>query len=317
MKSTLSKHLKINQLRLICAIAEHGQLSLAANEVAVTQPAASRMLSDIEQSIDAKLFERHAKGMELTLIGRRVAQRAHNMLVELRDLSRDVDEMKRGESGVVTVGAVTGAAVGYVIPSIRQLKAIAPKTEINVNVDTSDVLLRDLVAGKNDFVLARVMPQFDASDFEIRPAKSEDVRLIVREDHPLAHVKEVSLRDLVSLEWVMQSHRVPMREAVNNAFLSAGLQPPDNIINSTSLLVMISILVSSSAIAPMASEVSDLLIGRQVGTRLKVLQLREPIQMSPYYLLKMKGRQLSPVAERLMSLVEEELKRNQRTSGGE
>ncbi|MBV1787658.1 LysR family transcriptional regulator [Marinobacterium sp. D7] len=310
MKIDLSKHLKINQLRLISAIAEYGQLSIAADELAVTQPAASRMLADIEQTIGAKLFERHAKGMEATLIGRSVAQRAHNMLVELRDLARDVDELQRGEGGAATVGAVTGAAVGYVIPAVRQLKAVSPKADIHVNVDTSDLLLRDLAAGKNDFVLARIIPGVDANEFEVHPAKSEDVRLVVREDHPLANAQEVSLKELTAYEWVIQSHRVPMRDAINNACLVAGIQPPDNIINSTSLLVMISILVSSSAIAPLASEVTDLLIGRQVGARLKVLPLREPIQMSPYYLLQMKGRQLSPVAARLRSLVAEELKRS-------
>jgi len=310
MKNDFSKHLKINQLRLISAIAEYGQLSIAADELAVTQPAASRMLADIEHSVGAKLFERHAKGMEPTLIGRAVSQRAHNMLVELRDLTRDVDELKRGEGGAASVGAVTGAAVGYVIPAVRQLKAVSPKADIHVNVDTSDVLLRDLAAGKNDFILARIIPGVDLNDLEIQPAKSEDVRLVVRADHPLAHANEVSLKELTAYEWVIQSHRVPMRESINNACLAAGILPPDNIINSTSLLVMISILVSSSAIAPLASEVTDLLIGRQVGARLRVLPLREPIQMSPYYLLQMKGRQLSPVAARLRSLVAEELKRS-------
>lgn len=309
MKYNLSKHLKINQLRLICAIAEHGQLGLAANEIAITQPAASRMLSEIESTMQAKLFERLPKGMELTLIGHRVAQRAHNMLVELRDMSRDVDEMQRGDRGIVSVGAVTGAAVGFVIPAIRQLKATSPKTEINVNVDTSDILVQDLIVGKNDFVLARLLSQFDTNDFEIYPAKSEQVKLIVREDHPMANAKQVSLKDLTAYEWVIQSQRAPMSEAVNNAFLNAGLRPPESITNTTSLLVMMSILISSSAIAPLASEVAELLV-KKLDARLKVLKLQEPVEMSPYFLLQIKGRQLSPAAERLRALVIQGLKQS-------
>ncbi|WP_020680177.1 LysR family transcriptional regulator [Marinobacterium rhizophilum] len=307
-----AKNLKINQLRLICAIAEHGQIRLAADELAITQPAASRLLADMEQQLDARLFERHPKGMVPTLIGRALAQRAHNLLVELRDLSRDLDELKSGEGGIATVGAVTGAAVGFVIPAINQLKATSPRADIHVNVEASEVLVRDLVSGKNDFVLARLPQGFDASEFELTPARTETVKLLVRDDHPLARANEVSIGDLTHYEWVMQTHRAPIREAVDSAFLEARTQPPTNIINTTSLLAMIAALVSTSAIAPLASEVSELLTGNRVGAKLSVLPVKRPIVLTPYYLMLVKGRQLSPIANRLRALVNAELNRGNR-----
>jgi DNA-binding transcriptional LysR family regulator len=311
MEPALTRLLKINHLRLINAIAEYGQLGRAAEVLAITQPAASRMLADIESSVGVPLFERHAKGLTPTLIGRRTAQRASDILLELRDLSREIEELKHGKGGRASVGAVTGAAVGFVIPAVQQLKAVSPNAEIHINVETSPILVRDMIEGLNDFVLARLTQNVDINDFDIQPAHTESVRLVVRDDHPLADAAEVSIRDLTAYEWVIQTHRAPMREAIDNAFLTAGLQMPDNITNTTSLLAMIAILVSSSSIAPLASEVSDLLIGRQVGARLKVLSLREPIIMSPYYLLQMKGRRLSPLANRLKALVIAQLKATQ------
>lgn len=307
MDTGFPRQLKLNHLRLIDAIAEHHQLGLAAAALAMTQPAASRMLSEIEGLVGAQLFERHAKGMSPTVIGRALARRAHGMLLELRDLDREMEELKQGKGGSASVGAVTGAAVGFVIPAVQQLKAVSPTAEIHVNVETSPVLVRDMVEGRNDFVLARIPPEFDANDFEILPARTESVHLMVREDHPLAGVRRVSLQDLAAYEWVVQTHRAPIREAVDNAFLAAGAPLPENVTNTTSLLVMIAILVSSSAIAPVASEVSGLLTGRRVGARLTVLKLREPIVVSPYYLLQVKGRRLSPLANRLKTLVAEEL----------
>jgi DNA-binding transcriptional LysR family regulator len=310
-ESALARLLKINHLRLVSAITEYGQLGRAAEILAITQPAASRMLGEIESLIGAPLFERHAKGLTSTLIGRAIAQRASEILLELRDLDREIQELKYGRDGSATVGAVTGAAVGFVIPAVKQLKVLSPKVEININVETSPILVRDLVDGINDFVLARLSQGIDVNDLDIQPAHTESVRLVVREDHPLANVAEVSIRDLANYEWVIETHRALMREAVNNAFLAAGAEVPENITNTTSLLAMIAILVSSSSIAPLASEVSDLLIGRQVGARLKVLPLRESITMSPYYLLQVKGRRLSPLADRLKSLVLDQLKSKQ------
>lgn len=308
MEPTLSRLLKISHFRLISAIVEHGQLGRAAEVLAITQPAASRALADIESSVGAPLFERHAKGLTPTPIGRAVAQHAADILLELRNLGREIDELKQGKGGSASVGAVTGAAVGFVIPAIQQLKAVSPNAEVSVNVDTSAILVNDLIEGRNDFVLARLPSGADINAFEIQPARTESVHLVVKEDHPLAGASEVSIRDLSHYEWVIQSHRAPLREAIDNAFLSAGAQVPENITNTTSLLAMIAILVSSTTIAPLASEVSDLLIGQHVGARLKVLPLREPIVMSPYYLLQMKGRRLSPLANRLRALVLSQLK---------
>ena len=299
--------LKVNHLRLINRIVEHGQLGQAAAVLSITQPAASRLLAEIENIVGSPLFERHPKGMTLTLIGRAIAQRSSAILLELNNLNREIEELKLGHRGSVSVGAVTGAAVGFVIPAVQALKAVSSNVQISINVETSPALVRDLIEGRNDFVLARLPRDIDSNDIDIQPVRTESVHLVVREDHPLAQSKEVSLRELGAYEWVVQTQHAPIREAVDKAFFAAEAQLPENTTNTTSLLAQIAILVSSSAIAPMASEVSSLLMGKQVNARLSVLRVSEPIIVSPYYLLQMKGRQLSPIASRLKALVMQEL----------
>lgn len=303
MEIELSRQLKITHLRLIIAIGECGQLNLAAEQLAMTQPAASRMLADIENIFGTRLFNRHARGMTATLVGQALLRRARRLLLDFRDISREVDELKQGRRGQASVGAVTGAAVGYVIPAVQQLKAVSPGAEIQINVESSPVLMQGLLDGHNDFVLARLPAHLDAADFDISPAHTELVQLVVREDHPLADARQIPIADLKPYEWVIQTHRAPMRDAVDNAFIEAEVSPPTNVINTTSLLVMISFLVSSSAIAPLASEVANLLIGDRVKAKLKALDTRETIEVSPYYLIQMRNRSLSPVANRLKALI--------------
>jgi len=218
-----------------------------------------------------------------------------------------VEELKEGGGGTTAIGAVTGAAVGFVIPAMHQLRAIAPKAEININVDTSDALVKDLIAGNNDFVLARIPKQYDANIFHVYPARTESVTLVARKDHPLAGQERISVHDLAHFEWVMQSHRAPIREAVEAAFMEESAELPVSIINSTSLLALMAILVSSNAIAPMAREAIDLLTSDLVDANLKALKLDRQIIMSPYYLLQMRDRQLSPLANQLKRLVLAEL----------
>lgn len=299
--------LKLDHLRLIAAITDHGQISPAAASLRMTQPAASRMLTQIEGIVGARLFERHAKGMAPTEVGRLLSRHADTLLTEMREAMREVDEFRRGSGGHVRVGAVTGAAVGYVMPAIHKLKETSPNADVHIDVAPSDTLIRDLIGGHLDFALARVPAPFDPRDFIISNGRGEIVDLVVREGHPYKGGKTASITDLGSYEWIMQSLGAPVRVAVESAFIDAGTQPPRNVINTTSLLAMIALLATSDAIAPLSREVTELLGRNGGGPGLRVLEVRESITVSPYHLLQPRSRRLSPLALRLKELIAKEL----------
>src|SRR5690606_21126835 len=167
----MNKHparwLKPSQLRLLSEIAAHGQLQLAADAMAVTQPAASRMLAEVERQLGAPLFIRRPKGMEPTQQGRAVLRRVEVVLREMRSMVADVDLLSVCEGGSVSGGAVPWLALLPLVASIRVLKSTAPSAEISVDVMPSRDLLHPLMAGKMDFVLARILPEFDSHAFDI------------------------------------------------------------------------------------------------------------------------------------------------------
>ncbi|WEX07789.1 LysR family transcriptional regulator [Chelativorans sp. AA-79] len=309
MQRDPASRLKLSHFRLIAAVAEHGQMSPAAAALSMTQPAASRMLREIERLVGAPLFERHARGMSPTEVGRLLSRHADTLLTEVRAAIVEVEEFKQGKGGRVRVGAVTGAAVGYVMPAIQKLKATSPNADVHIDVAPSDALIRDLMAGHFDFVLGRVPPPFDPRDFMISSGRSEIVDLVVRRDHPRAGANAMSIIDLGGYEWILQSVGAPVRVAVERAFIDAGGSIPPNIIHTTSLLAMIALLVTSDAIAPLSREVSDLLGGNGGGLGLAILPIREALVVDPYHLLSLRSRPLSPLALRLKGLVVQELAR--------
>ncbi len=126
MPHKLAQRLTVKHLRLIAAIAEHRQLSLAAQALALTQPAASRTLGEIEQLCGDALFERHPRGMTLTPMGELMARRARNVLEEVAEAADEVDRWRSGRGGTVRIGAVTGGAVGYIVPVIRRSSKSPP-----------------------------------------------------------------------------------------------------------------------------------------------------------------------------------------------
>lgn len=297
--------LKPAQLRLIHEIAEHGQLQVAAEACAMTQPAASRMLAEVERLIGGALFIRQPKGMETTEMGRTVLRRARVILRELTSIGTDVRGLREGLAGAIRVGAVTGPAVSYLVSAIRQIKQEAPAADITVDVMPSRELLTLLEAGEMDFVLARILPEFDSHNFNILPMRDERVSFICRATHPLARAPIVTLTELADSEWVMQQRGAPIREAALAAFADVGLPEPANVVNSPSLLLTMAYLAQSDAVAPVSDEVADLLIRPPVSAGFCRLRVHHDLRVSPYYLLDLRRRPLSPVAMRLRTRLAE------------
>lgn len=295
--------LKPAQLRLLHEIAAHGQLQVAAERCAMTQPAASRMLAEVERQIGARLFLRQPKGMEPTEIGQSVLRRARVVLRELHSMASDVEEMQSGNAGSVRVGAVTGPAVGFLVSAIREIKKVSPRADISVEVQPSRDLVSQLAAGEMDFVLARILPDFDSRDFNIRKLRGETVKFVARSGHPMSRAAPVTLTELAEYEWIMQQRGAPIREATLSAFTSAGIPEPSQIVSTPSLLFTVAYLARSDAVSPVSEEMANLLILPPVGANFAVLKVPHDVQVPPYDLLSLRRRPLSPLAENLQNIV--------------
>jgi DNA-binding transcriptional LysR family regulator len=291
--------LKPAHLRLIVQIAEHGQLQLAAEKMAMTQPAASRMLAEIERLLGGALFLRQPKGMEPTEMGRAVLRRAGVILREMSTMSDDLVALRDGTHGSVRLGAVTGPAVSYLVAAVRDVKERAPAADITVDVMPSRELLELLSGGHMDFALARILPEFDSREFDIQPMRDEKVSFVVRAAHPLAQAEVVTLTEMLDFEWIMQQRGAPIREAALAAFAALGLTEPRSIVNSSSILLTLAYLAQSDAITPLSDEVARLLIRPPVAAGFVVLPVPHDIRVSHYYLLSLRRRPLSPLAMHL------------------
>ena len=307
MASPLAGRLMLKHLRLIAAIAEHRQLSIAASALAMTQPAASRTLAEAEARVGAPLFDRQPKGMVLTHIGESLARRARNIVDELNDASDEVERLRLGRGGVVRIGAVTGAAVGYVVPAIRQLKSLAPDVELHIDVGTSDDLMAGLMALRHDMVLCRVPTGAAAAGLSLLRAKGEQVRILAHASHPAARRTGIALTDLAGMNWVMQGPGAPIRRAVEEAFLSQGARLPHNVTNTSSLVMVLAMLQGPDAVTPVSHEVAAMLT--RGPSDLAILPLRETILVAPYSLITLHDRRLSPAATRCHNLLADLVKR--------
>ncbi len=296
----ISGKLKLRHYRLIRAIGETGQLSLAADRLALTQPAASRTLKEIEAVLGQPAFHRHPKGMSPTPVGEVLARHAETIMNDLLHADSELMAFEAGRSGEVRVGAVTGAAVAYVVPAIQELADEA--AEFSVEVAPSEVLMAQLLRGDLDFILSRVPQGTDIQRLEILGGRVEVLKFLVRQGHELLARRQLEIGELQHLTWVTQAAGMPIRSTIDQAFLAENMAPPKSIINSPSILFMSAYLRSSDAVTAVASEVADLLQATQ-GGQLRALDMAKANIMTPYHLIRDRSRQLNPLCLRLLALV--------------
>lgn len=299
--------LKMTHLRMLVMVEEHGQVSAAAAALNMTQPAASRVLSEMEAIVKSPLCQRASRGVVLTKFGEALARRAKKILLELREASRELAQMKSGSGGSVYIGAVTAPAISMVVPALRKAMDIYPGIEISVQVETSNILARELLAARHDFVIGRIPDDLDPALFNAHEIGIERACLLVGKNHPLLNAPPARLEDICDYDWVFQPPGTLLRRTIEDAFLAQGVSLPRNIINTPSTVLTLAIVSTTHAIAPLALEMAEFLSGQHspMGD-IRILPTEFELSVKPFSLLTVKDRVLPPSAQLLYDLVLEE-----------
>lgn len=288
--------IKLSHLRLILAVKATGQISAAARDLAISQPAASRLSAELERIVGVKLYDRHPRGIILSEYGERLAARARNLLSELNEAGRELVELSTGMSGAVRIGSVTGPAVELVLPAVKQASDSYPKIDVSVNVSTSDVLAADLLADHLDFFIGRIPADQNPRQFQAVFLVEEPIRLIVREGHPLVGAASPSLAECAAYDWVLQPEGTLLRHTVENYLAANGVGLPRNFLSTSSLFLTLAAIVQTDAIAPVARSFADLIGRDTLGGKIETLPVAMDLATSPYALISRVKRSLSPAS---------------------
>lgn len=303
-ETLIRRGLKLSHLRLVAALAETGQISGAASQLSISQPAASRLLADLERLLDTRLYRRLSRGVELTPAGALLAERARRILGDLGKTGEQITRLASGFSGRVAIGAVTGPALELVLPAIRRARVTHPDIEVAVNVDTSDKLAEALQAGRLDFYLGRVLPMIDPRGLSVHPIGPEPVTLIVRRGHPLDRKGPVTLEECLRYDWVLQAPGGLQRQTVENYLLEHGYRPPARVVSTSSLLMTMALVVRTNAIGPITRSVARFYGSAQgLDARIAELPVAPDMAVPPYALIVRLDEILSPAATVLRDMV--------------
>jgi LysR family hydrogen peroxide-inducible transcriptional activator len=186
--------LTLRQLRYLSALAQHRHFGRAAEACAVTQPALSMQIRDLEKELGAELVERRSGEAALTEIGAEVVRRAERVLAAARDLADFARHRSRLLSGRLRLGIIPTLAP-YVLPKVLpDLQTSYPDLIVELRETQTKVLLDELAGGDLDAVML-ALPLPDAEIESIR-LFDDAFLLAVPANDPLPRDARVNPREI-------------------------------------------------------------------------------------------------------------------------
>jgi DNA-binding transcriptional LysR family regulator len=197
--------MNLNHLRAFVTVADCLSFSRAAERLHVSQPALSNQIRLLEEDLDARLFVRNRRSVNLTAAGKDILEEAEHVLVAVDELRQRVRSATSGERGTLRMGFVA-SATAKVVPMLtlalrKELPDVALKLKNIATTSQIDMLRRRAL----DIGIVR-MP-LGEPDISVLPVYSEPFAIVISRLHPLCSRTSLSVRDLAQEDFIGYSER--------------------------------------------------------------------------------------------------------------
>ena len=210
----------LRQLEIFSAVASHGQVTRAAQAVAMTQAAASMALADLESQLGSLLFDRTGRQLLLNDTGRLLLGRAREVIERVRE----IETLAQGQDPVFDLKLGASVTIGnHLLPTlIASLRLRYPHSQVHIARLNSEHVLDELRAHRID--LGFIEGPATRDDLLRLPWREDHLTLFAAPGHPLSG-RELTATDLASCDWITREPGSGTREVMNRACAAAGFTP--------------------------------------------------------------------------------------------
>ena len=230
--------------------AERRNITAAAEDLHITQPALTRSIHQLEKVIGAKLFERLPTGVLLTREGEILARRAKLMELEYEHAVAEIRTLEQGLAGTLRIGAGPVWISTILPPVVAAFHKQFPKVRIRLTGGVINTLVDALLAGTIDLMCGTLDFRAQAEIVK-EPLLQIRHAVVARKTHPLARRGVVAARDLARYPWLVLADDQIGIGRIGAYFAANGLAPPTIAVESISF-AMFNILEEGDFLAHFA-----------------------------------------------------------------
>ena len=220
---SIHRHLNPRDLHVFKTVAEHGNISKAADSLAISRPVISRTIAGLEHRLGVPLFDRSPQGVEPTLYGRALHKLAITVFDDLRRGVQEIEFLADPTAGELRFGCSDWAA-GLVGVAVDRMSRRYPRITFDVVSSAAPALFLPELKERNIelFVSGRV-DALPKEDFDEQLLYDDPLVVVANTRHPLARRRRVELAELVNVAWAMPPANTVSGSEVRSAFQGRGL----------------------------------------------------------------------------------------------
>lgn len=282
--------LNLRQLQTFVTVARLGSFTRAARLLHLSQPALTKQVRQLEETLGVRLFDRNTRTVEMTRIGNELAPVINQLLQEIEAVVVNTKELAAQSRGVIRIASLPSISSKILPSAIARFKGLYP----GISVILKDVIAQRLVAMVKAEEVDFGIGSMNAADPEVRFSLLLTDRMIAvfPPGSTLEGKKAISLRDLIGLPLVMMDPGSSVRKLVDQAFEAIGeiVRPAFEATYMSTAAGMVKAGLGVTILPSSAFEMGEL-------TGLRSRPIKSPSLTRDIGVIEKNGRSLSPAAE--------------------
>ncbi len=251
---SFANSLKTQDMTMLITLSKEKTILQSAISMNLSQPAITKRLQDLEKSLGVVLFQRMSRGVEPTPFGEILIKHSHILLNQIRQAEDEVSDLFKGKGGRVNIGIPSGAAAALASKSIAEILKIRKNIKINIVEEYNAKLIPLLKCGDIDLIVGRLPEKDQYSDIKLKKLYREKLKVVVRNEHPLANKEKIKTKDLLKWDWIMPLKGTIINSQIQSFFHAKKLSSPRASIYSSSRITNMKILKSADLITAFPQE---------------------------------------------------------------
>jgi DNA-binding transcriptional LysR family regulator len=287
----IGRRIKLRDLHILLAVAEHGSMAKASSQLSVSHPVVSKTISELEKNLGVRLFDRGARGVELTAHGTALLGCGVSVFDEMRQGIKRLEALSDPASGELRIGCSEIAQAGLVPAIIERFFQKYPRIRLHVALAQT---LRELRERNIDLLIGRVSQGLSADDVNSETLFDEPFVAVAGTNSKFARRRHPTLQQLMTEHWVLPPYDSMPGSLIAGIFRTSKLQPPQPSVVTLSGQLTVTLIASGRFVGVLPSSVARF---HAKPGGLKILPLDLPVAHIAASIVTVKNRTLSPAAQ--------------------
>ena len=226
----MDQRIKFRHLQTLLEVARQRSVGKAADALAITQPAVTRTVRELEQILGVALLEKEGRGIRISHFGEVFLKHAAESLAAVQRGMDTLAQVMKSEGPPLRIGTLPTASASFMPDALAEFLTSGTGSKVTIASGENRALLNSLRLGELDLVVGRLAAPELMTGLLFEPLYSEEVAIIVAPDHPLLARRNFTLGALASYTVLMPNKGSVIRPYVDRLLLSNGIPDlPDTV----------------------------------------------------------------------------------------